>query len=181
MLGQEYKKMLETMHKELEALLELQEDTEQKIAQLKQAIISLVPLARERDGLGDQMVQSFITQGTTEGIREILRAAFPTPLNPVEIKEQLKNRGQDLSQHKNVMASVHSTLKRMLENHEITTDNSGLTYRWKRRRVHLGRFMGAMTPPPGTPMTPPTTTSNLLDAPPVVVGANLLGSKGKKT
>src|SRR5437588_8450074 len=121
MTTQEYKKMLAEMRKELESLLEQQEDIEQKIAQLKQAIISFAPLAKDSDGLIGPLVYAFAAQGMTDSIREILRAAFPKQLSPVEIKEQLKAKGQNLSEHKNVMASVHSTLKRMLENGEISS------------------------------------------------------------
>jgi hypothetical protein len=128
--------MLETMRKELDSLLELQEDTEQKIAQLKQAIISLAPLAKESNeprSFWDSVLGELRTIGITDGIREILRAAYPQKLTPVEIKEQLKAAGQNLSGHKNVMASIHSTLKRMLENEEITTSDDGLTYGWRRK------------------------------------------------
>lgn len=129
---QNYKRMIGEMRKELETLLEHQEDTEQKIAQLKQAIMSFAPLAKEQ-GIGWDFLPE--PTGTTEAIREILRAVYPKAISPVEIKEQLKSRGHDLSQHKNVMASVHSTLKRMLENREIRTGDDGLTYSWRRRRI----------------------------------------------
>jgi len=133
---QDYKRMIGEMRKELEALLEQQEDTEQKIAQLRQAIMSFAPLAKEQ-GIAWDFLGDMNPVGTTEAIREILRAVYPKALSPVEIKEQLKSRGQDLSQHKNIMASVHSTLKRMLENREIRTSDQGLTYGW-RRRFHVG-------------------------------------------
>jgi hypothetical protein len=133
MTTQEYKQMLINMRKELETLLEQQEEIEQKIAILKQAIMSFAPLAKEPE----TSIWSVFgeTLGMTENIREILQAAYPKNLSPVEIKEQLKSRGQDLSQHKNVMASIHSTLKRMLENKEITTSDEGLSYGWRRKYV----------------------------------------------
>ncbi len=132
--------MLGNMRKELETLLEQQEEIEQKIAQLKQAIMSFAPLAKEPE----TNVWAFFGEalGMTENIREILQAAYPKNLSPVEIKEQLKSRGQDLSQHKNMMASIHSALKRMLENKEITTSDEGLSYGWRRkyiRRYRRGR------------------------------------------
>lgn len=142
MTKQEYKQMLEKMRKELDSLLELQEDTEQKIAQLKQAIMSLAPLAKESNeskGFWDTVLSEIKAEGITENIREILQVAYPNLLSPVEIREQLRNRGQDFSGHKNVMASIHSTLKRMVENEEIRTSEDGLAYGWRRK---------AMTPPP---------------------------------
>jgi chromosome segregation ATPase len=147
--------MLNNMRKELETLLEQQEDTEQKIAQLKQAIMSFAPLAKESgSGFWDQ----FGPAGITDNIREILQAAYPKKLSPVEIKGQLKARGEDLSQHKNVMASIHSTLKRMLENEEITTSDEGLTYGWRRKYRLADLVREAIPPPPpslGEPPKPP--------------------------
>jgi DNA-binding protein H-NS len=132
--AQDYKRMMAEMRTELESLLEQQEEMEQKIAQLKQAIVSFAPLAKQHEiTMSSLFPDDMNPQGTTESIREILRAIYPKSLSPVEIKEQLKARGQDLSHHKNVMASVHSTLKRMLENKEIRTSDEGLTYGWRRR------------------------------------------------
>ncbi len=126
--------MLAQMRKELEGLLENQEETEQKIAQLRQAIITIAPLAKEPRGFWDEFLLAAATgEGITEGIREILRAAYPNKLTPVQIKDQLKAAGQDLSGHKNVMASIHSTLKRMLDNEELITSDDGLTYGWRRK------------------------------------------------
>jgi chromosome segregation ATPase len=137
MATEEYKRMLAGMREELEGLLEQQEETEQRIAQLKQAIMSFAPLAKEPEAVG-LLASAFLAQGMTESIRDILRAVYPQQLSPVEIREQLKNRGQDLSQHKNVMASIHSTLKRMFDGMEITTKDEGVTYQWIRRfpRLH---------------------------------------------
>lgn len=131
MTRDEYKRMLDGMRKELETALEQQEEIEQKIAQLKQGILSIAPLAKEP--MNDQWMTAIVSVGITESIREILRATYPNRLSPVEIKEQLKSKGQDLKDHKNVMASIHSTLKRMLDNREIRTNDEGLTYGWRRR------------------------------------------------
>ena len=125
------------MRQELDSLEEQQEEIEQRIAQLKQGILAMAPLAKEpslREGLAPTY-QDLVGAGITEGIRTILRAAYPAKISPVEIKEQLKNSGQKLNGYKNVMATIHSTLKRMLQNEEIETGDEGLTYGWHRRHV----------------------------------------------
>jgi len=149
MTTQEYRQMLETMRKELAGLLELQEDTEQKIAQLKQAIVAMAPLATEPDEKLHALSDWMVTPGITEGIRQILRAAHPKRLTPVEIKDQLKNSGVNLYGQKNVMASVHSALKRLLDGDELTTSDEGLTYGWKRKSLNV--FAAEATPPPPPP------------------------------
>jgi hypothetical protein len=144
MTREEYKHVLQNMHKELESLLEKQEEIEQQIAQLKQGILAIAPLTKEPRSsptCWPNFLSGIMEAGITDSIRDILRATYPKASSPVEIKDQLKSRGQDLSQHKNVMASIHSTLKRMLENGEIKTDDEGLTYCWHRR--HLRHVPGA--------------------------------------
>jgi hypothetical protein len=128
-----YKQVIEEMRKRLSDLLEQQEDIEQEIAQLKLAILSVAPLAKEKLDKGIWDIYDFGGRSITETIREILQADYPTRLSPVEIRDQLKNRKLDLSQHRNVMASIHSTLKRMLDNKEIATDDEGLSYGWVRK------------------------------------------------
>jgi hypothetical protein len=122
--------MLESMRTELEKAVEEREEIDQRIAQLKQGILSIAPLAKEI--ATDELTIAIQSAGMTEAVRDILRAVYPKRLSPVEIKDQLKARGQDLTQHSNVMASVHSTLKRMLDNEEIRTNDEGLTYGWRR-------------------------------------------------
>src|SRR5260370_25308100 len=89
MTKQEYKQMLEKMWKELDGLLELQEDTEQKIAQLKQAIISLAPLAKESKdsptGFWDNVLLEIKTDGITDNNPEILQVVYHNLLSPIQI------------------------------------------------------------------------------------------------
>jgi hypothetical protein len=139
MTRDDYKATLEKAKDELEELLIKQEEIEQRIARVKQAIISLAPLAQDQENaVGDIYSALFDGIGLSEAILQVLRAAGKR-LSPVEIKQQILNMGVDLSTHKNAMASIHSALKRMGQNEEVSTKDNGLTYEVKRRSGHASR------------------------------------------
>jgi hypothetical protein len=137
MNASDYKEMADKILAELESLEIQQEETERRIARLKQALIGLTPLAEEA-------ILSFMDMTTinaeidamsiTDATRQIFQAA-KTPLAPTEIKQQLLNMGKELSGQKNVMASIHSLLKRLVASGEIETRDNRLTYQWKTRRL----------------------------------------------
>jgi hypothetical protein len=166
----EYKKMVENIQAEIESLEIQQEDVERRLARLKQALLGLAPLAEDSPPgltglMGESITAAVEAMSITDAARQILQAAT-TPLAPTEIKQQLLNMGKDLSKQKNVMASIHSMLKRLLESGEIETTNNGLAYQWKgvrrfprsdqsakmealrQRRVAAGRTGGRIPPPP---------------------------------
>lgn len=139
----DYGKILRESQQELEELLIKQEEIERRIARLKQAILALTPLA-EQDieegvlslasgmGLANEVIEEWLGTGITGACREIFKAV-DGPLSPVEIKERLIKSGINLSGQKNIMASIHSALKRLVKSGEIGTSDSGLTYKGKRR------------------------------------------------
>jgi hypothetical protein len=131
----DYKEMVTKIRAELEALEIQQEDIGRRIARLKQALIGLVPLSESRHAGVILENSLYFTEPTTltDAARQILQAA-EAPLAPTAIKQQLINMGQDLSDQKNVMASIHSLLKRLVGSDEIETKDNGLTYSWKRVR-----------------------------------------------
>ena len=131
----EYREMAEKIQADIESLEIQQEVIERRLARLRQALVGLAPLGQElpNDGLGAQLTAIYADiegMSITDATRQILQAATE-PLTPVEIKKQLINMGKDLSGQKNVMASVHSLLKRLLKSKEIETKDNGLSYQWK--------------------------------------------------
>jgi hypothetical protein len=167
----EYKKMAEAIQTEIESLEIQQEDIERHIARLKQALIGLAPLADESQpsGLGEWFGESVKTELESMSITDVTRQIFQAaskPLAPTEIKQQLLNVGKDLSGQKNLMASIHSLLKRLVASGEIETRDNGLTYQWKTRRRRnpfgagslaslVGNEVGPLTMPPANLTMPP--------------------------
>jgi hypothetical protein len=136
----DYRKLVTEIQKEIESLEIHQEDTTRRLARLKQALMGLTPLAEEQDAelnrgieiLANGSVIGFEIEeiNITDSARQILQATT-TPLSPVEIKNRLIAMGKNMDGHKNVMASVHSLLKRLVASDEIESKDSGLTYQWK--------------------------------------------------
>jgi hypothetical protein len=133
----DYRKLVTEIQKEIESLEIQQEDTTRRLARLKQSLMGLSPLAEEQDAWLTEAAADLagINKGLTEisitdSARQILQATNK-PLSPVEIKDRLVSMGKDMGGHKNVMASVHSLLKRLVASGEIESKDSGLTYEWK--------------------------------------------------
>lgn len=171
--AEEYKKTLDAARAELEALVEQREEIERRISQLKQAIVALSPLGQdgERSAFGIDLTTLNIeipAFGITDACREVLKSA-DQPLTPLEVKARLVQMNPEFAKQKNLMASVHTVLKRLVPNEARSfINNDGETvYRWRR---HFRRKMGAIpTTPPElrgvgeAPMGPPTRD---LDEPP---------------
>jgi hypothetical protein len=172
----EYKKMAEAIQIEIESLEIQQEDIERRIARLKQALIGLAPLADESQpsGLGAWFGEAVTTELQSMSISDVTRQIFQAaskPLAPTEVKQQLLNMGKDLSGQKNLMASIHSLLKRLVASGDIETRDNGLTYQWKTRRRRnpfgtggvgtggvgtvVGDEVGPLTMPPAGALTMP--------------------------
>ena len=123
---------------ELASLEIQQEEIERRIARLRQSLVGLIPLCEleaDEDGPSALGIRDFMDSlSITDAVRQILQAA-EKPLSPTQIKQQLVNIGKDLSGQKNVMASIHSLLKRLVSSEEIESKDSGLTYQWKPRSI----------------------------------------------
>ncbi len=130
----DYKRTLGAARAELEHLLEQQEEIEKRIAQLKQAIIALSPLGEESSY--GSLAREWAALGITDSCREILKAA-DRPLTPLEVKQQLINTGHRVEKYTNLMASIHTVLKRLKENDEVISvalADGSAAYQWKAMR-----------------------------------------------
>jgi hypothetical protein len=136
----DYRKLVTGIQKEIESLEIHQEDTTRRLARLKQSLMGLAPLAEEQDADENRAIRGLAEGGLsgfgveeismTDSARQILQAS-DRPLSPVEIKDRLIGMGKSMDGHKNVMASVHSLLKRLVASGDIESKDSGLTYEWK--------------------------------------------------
>lgn len=108
MVKDTYKQALQEARKELNAFLEQRAELDIRIARLRQTIGGLSQLCE-----GDASM-TFIIQdmGLTEACREVLRASREE-LTPAEVIKGLERIGFDISGYSNLLAAVHTTLKRM--------------------------------------------------------------------
>jgi hypothetical protein len=71
--------------------------------------------------------------GLTDAVRQVLKESHKHFLTPVRIGEKLKTIGYDVSNQKNLLASLHTILKRLKKQGEaMTGTRDGKTvYKWK--------------------------------------------------
>lgn len=69
--------------------------------------------------------------GLTDAVREVLRANT-FYMSPIDVRDSLKLRGYDIGKYKNVLASIHTILKRLKDQDEVYvgTRDGRTTYKW---------------------------------------------------
>jgi len=70
--------------------------------------------------------------GMTDAVRQALQSAPGTSLSPIHVRNRMEKAGFDMSGYKNVLASIHTILKRLkLKNEVLTRERDGKTvYKW---------------------------------------------------
>jgi hypothetical protein len=134
-----YRKALEAANAEMEHLQAEQERIEKRIAQLRQIVGSLLPLVIEGEkGQAFRDATPYIEPssgklGLTDAIREVLKA-FDEPLTALDVKDGLERLNLDLSEYQNVMAAIHTILKRLCQQGELeeSVKDGKSAYRLKR-------------------------------------------------
>lgn len=107
-----------------------QEATEKKIAGIRGMIGHL-----------SRMLDKEYIEEDEAGLTENVRRVFKThngSLIPTEIRDRLRDSGYDISKHGNVMASIHSVVRRLSDRGEIVeagNRNDGkVCYRWSPKK-----------------------------------------------
>jgi predicted nuclease with TOPRIM domain len=131
-------KELTELMAEREVLDEKVEAMDRRIARLRRAAISVGALCDIYAGQVTTKYPELFPDsidpdtGLTDAVREVLKGELMF-LTPVEIRNHLKTKGYDISKYKNVLASIHTILKRLKDQDEVMVSNrDGRTiYRWK--------------------------------------------------
>ena len=141
-----YKLALERAMADLAVVLEKRDELEAKrehadteVDNLRTAIFGLVTLAGEDAKSFPEQHPDLFPEliapdtGLTDAVRQVLEVTKPTWQTAVSMREALTERQYDLSSYKNVLASLHTILKRLLDNDEVYSITRGgkNLYRWK--------------------------------------------------
>lgn len=126
-----YKADFAKASRELEQLLAQREEIETQIAKQKRKVAALHELAEpDEEGLA----VTGLVDGITDACRVVFRA-FDKPLLPVEVRDRVQSLG--LPPQANLLASIHTTIRRMKEAGEIKEvfepqagGSAVATYRW---------------------------------------------------
>jgi len=126
----DYKATLKAAYVRLDALQAEYATAEQKVAQVGQEIARLAdvmtalgPLAGEKLVLNEVITEFLKTLkqsealevGITERIRQILESKPQQGFYPMMVRSELEAGKYDLGKHPNAMATIHSVLKRLVE------------------------------------------------------------------
>jgi hypothetical protein len=123
--------------KELQSLLNVQQQTEKRLLVVRKSLETLKELCAT-EGINiepSEEAASLIEYSTlADEIRTILKAHPGVGLRPHQLKEELTKLGHDLSQYQNPQATIHMILKRMVISKEVKEEISFMsgkqTYMW---------------------------------------------------
>lgn len=107
-----YKKELKEAQGLLSELLKERSLLDERIARLRQDIGSLAQLAGQQQGT--TLMEYMLGMGLSEACLEVLRASSE-PLTAADVRDKLELIGFDTSQYSNILASIHTTLRRMTD------------------------------------------------------------------
>ena len=109
--------VLDNCQGELERLLEERTHLDERILQLQNKIRHVARMV-------DVTVDDPITQlGLSDAIRYVIQHA-DKPMTPVEVRDELLKRYCDPEDYRNLLASVHTVMKRLERAGEITFDGT---------------------------------------------------------
>jgi|SRR5208282_2404888 len=137
MTDQDYRKALESAVQELEALLEVQEDTASRILSLRKTVNALSVLCEESGESADwrkhasQRLRDALESSITEDILSAVHA-HSMPMSTTEIKNELEKIGT-LDEHKNPLATINAVLNRLKEQGKVMDVESGGKRKWMRK------------------------------------------------
>jgi hypothetical protein len=122
-----YRQAISDLQRELQNRTEQRDELNRRIALLEAALANLAVVVDDEPFEG----------GLAKAIRTVLKRVPGKPFHPTEVRDGLKAIGYDISKHTNIMASVHSVLKRMTEGPNAAVQpirsnaQGGQLYRWK--------------------------------------------------
>ena len=116
-----YKIALQAARDELADLEREKAKIEKRISELQQGIVGLSALAD--DEVGPQSMMDVLTgvgveTGLTDAVR-MITSSFGFPMTPKQVRDALLHLGYDLSGYSNILASLHTIMKRLAANGEL--------------------------------------------------------------
>ena len=123
---------------ERETLDERREALHERIVRLRRVAWGLASLCdvenieQEHPSLFPDEFSDNADVGLTDAIRQVLSSHEEASLSPVFIRDRLAGVGFDIKTHKNILASIHTVLKRLQRRGEVTPfiREGRTSYRW---------------------------------------------------
>lgn len=116
-----YRNALRAAKNEYLELMDQRIALEKRITKLRETITSLERLCRSEDDESDVEMPSKFPRGETgltDAVRDVLTASDDF-VSPIQVRDGLVKMGFPIILHKNPLASIHVTLKRLVEKDEV--------------------------------------------------------------
>jgi len=132
-----YKKAIEDSKRKLRGLVSQRDSTNADIERTKRAIQALAYMLdnpEETSSELSELEEILGPVGLTDAVRRTLQASTAKGMTPVEVRDALDNSGFDLSGYDNALASIHTTLKRLVKAEDARVaiiDGDETVYQWK--------------------------------------------------
>lgn len=147
MTNDNYREALDNALNELTDLMDQREELDERREVLHQRIMKLRGAVRGLAGLCDiddveeENPSLFPDEysdrdiGLTDAIRTVLSSHGEAFLSPVFIRDRLADVGFDIKTHKNILASIHTVLKRLQRQGEAApwTKEGRTAYKWTKK------------------------------------------------
>lgn len=126
-----YQIALEAAQEELRKLENERQKTDERIARLKESIVTLSRLVKGESVFSAALAD---TMGLTDLTRQVLTANGKW-MNAMSVRDGLVRMGVNPATYNNLLASVHNILKRLVGGGQVETDKreGKAIYRWKAR------------------------------------------------
>jgi hypothetical protein len=116
----DYRRAFMATKRELVSLLKRREQIDEQIAKLKPLVKDLAVLCEAKPD--EELMRSILPSNVESmGITDLVRLALKKSsraVTPIEVRNQVLFFRSDLSQQRNLLASVHTVLKRIVRNGE---------------------------------------------------------------
>jgi hypothetical protein len=141
MTKQEYRKALDAALEELEAQLQMQEDTAARILSLRRTVTALSTLCEEEGG--EPIDRKQMSQSMREALEgsiteDILNVVYTSKrlMTTTDILNELEKIGT-LESHKNPLATINAVLNRLQEQGKVRCVNAQGKKMWTKKSVLL--------------------------------------------
>jgi hypothetical protein len=133
-----YNKAFDDAAKELERKLGYREELDLRILELRDTIFALGKMLRENDSSRHKCLNDLLQRlpagspNLTEAVRDAVYYASGRKLTAVEVRDLVAKRWPDLAENPHLLAAIHSTLKRLERQEEVSSEsaNGAIVYRW---------------------------------------------------
>ena len=143
-----YREAFEASMQELNTLLNEREELESMLGLLDRRIEKLRQVAVGLGGICGEDVETISGKwpepapdkalevtGLTDAIRGVLSTHSEHYLSPIHIRDLLREMGFDTGKYRNVLASIHTVLKRLRNQRDVVdaSHEGKVVYKWNRR------------------------------------------------